>query len=97
MNAEEILVSLSILHELSHLIFTVIYALVLLLPHFTDKKKWGSKRVSNLNKVIELRQEFKILIQSQHLVKHAINLTSSPKKKITARNLTYYYKLSTDF
>lgn len=50
-----------------------------------------------MNKVIELRQEFKILIQSQHLVKHAINLTSSPKKKITARNLTYYYKLSTDF
>lgn len=89
MNAKEILVSLSTLHELSRLIFTIIYALVLLLPHFTDKKKWGSKRLNNLNEVTELRREFKILIQSQHLVKRAINFTSSPKEKITTRNLIY--------
>jgi len=42
MNAEEILVSLSILHELSHLIFTVIYALVWIIywGNNTFEKKW---------------------------------------------------------
>lgn len=38
MNAKEILAPPSALHELSHLIFIIIYVSVLLLPHFMDKE-----------------------------------------------------------